>query len=163
MKFFLRKKGIALLVVLAMLTIISIMAATFLSVSGQDYLFARDVVMRCQTQYLAEGGIEFAQMKRVNWLTYPKSIALYRTADGINRVREISWSSYPVYPETEIMNMVESPGNILEVTVIRVDDLGGGNVQITSLATLGVKEYFATGIRVIYGPDGTIQLWEVMR
>ncbi|MCD4782747.1 MAG: hypothetical protein K8T10_02835 [Candidatus Eremiobacteraeota bacterium] len=163
MRIFSGKRGVALLIVLAMVTIISIMAATFLSVSGQDYLFARDVAMRCQTQYLAEGGIEFAQIKRVNWLTYPKSIALYKTVDGINRVRDISWSNYPAYPENEIMNMGESPGNILEVTVIRVDDQTGGNVRITSLATLGVKEYFATGIRVTYVPDGTIQLWEVIR
>lgn len=163
MRIFSGKRGIALLIVLAMLTIISIMAATFLAVSGQDYLFARSVVMRCQTQYLAEGGIEFAQMKRISWLTYPKSVAVYKTVDGINRVRDISWSNYPAFPENEIMNMGESPGNIMEVTVIRVDDFGGGSVQITSLATLGVKEYFATGIRVTYGPDGTIGIWEVIR
>jgi len=118
------RKGIALIVTLLMLTIMLILAMTFLTASSRDYIYARYVVMRNQAFYLAESGVEYAQLQRINWIEYPH--------------------------EEE----VEFSGGKFS---IKVDDLGNGAVDITSIGKCGV---FIRGIRVIYGRDGTIQSWE---
>lgn len=63
--------GIALVITILLLSILFVMAVTFLTLCSRDYIYARYVAMRNQAQYLAESGIEFAQMKRINWDDFP--------------------------------------------------------------------------------------------
>jgi hypothetical protein len=64
-------KGIALVVTLVMLTILLVLGMAFMTISSRDYVYARYVVMRNQATYLCESGIEYAQLKRINWIEYP--------------------------------------------------------------------------------------------
>ena len=61
----------ALIISLVMLTFLFIMGLTFISVSSRDYVYARYVVLRTQAYYMAEAGIEYAQISRINWTDYP--------------------------------------------------------------------------------------------
>ncbi|MCE1247967.1 MAG: pilus assembly PilX N-terminal domain-containing protein [Firmicutes bacterium] len=65
------RKGIALVVTLVMLTILLVLGMAFMTISSRDYVYARYVVMRNQAAYLCESGIEYAQLKRINWIQYP--------------------------------------------------------------------------------------------
>lgn len=66
-----RQRGIALFIALIMLTFLFILGLTFISASGRDYVYARYVALRAQALYLAESGIEYAQINRINWTEYP--------------------------------------------------------------------------------------------
>lgn len=66
-----RQRGIALFISLVMLTFLFVLGLTFISVSSRDYVYARYVALRAQALYLAESGIEYAQISRINWTEYP--------------------------------------------------------------------------------------------
>lgn len=64
-------RGIALALTLIMLSVLYVLGVAFLSVSSQDYIFARKNVFRAQAYYLAESGVEYVLANRVSWVTYP--------------------------------------------------------------------------------------------
>ncbi len=71
MKFWKIKRGIAIVIALVMLTLLFILGMTFITASGKDYIYAKETQMRMQAFYLAESGVEYAVMKRINWTQYP--------------------------------------------------------------------------------------------
>lgn len=119
-----RSGGIALVYTLMLLAVLFILGVTFLSISAQDYIFARHLVNRNQAQYLAEAGIEYAQINRINWTDFPHEESF------------------------------EFAGGVID---IYVEEPAFGVVEITSY---GKYASFRRGIRVTYGPDGTIRSWE---
>lgn len=72
----LKPNGIALFITLIILTFLFILGTLFIANASRDYIYARYVVLRNQSRYIAESGIEYAQVMKLQWDTYPRSETL---------------------------------------------------------------------------------------